>query len=237
MAIRSTRNHSLVLNSDLDKTATTSEFNATTSIALNIGASTVLNATASAANISTDCKITGMLLDGNGFALDLPGSYHLSGAGAGEKRTLTLHPNLVATDAAGNSVRAMDAADDSATFTESNQSGSLRTAASSQDGFSYFSGIPIGWRGYALQVNYVHRTSGAAQQGRVQVITRPTVRVGSAPFGTVVNFPLADGANAVINMASKIVHGSGKYSIIHHEFGSNTQFMYMGGTLYLERVP
>ena len=207
---------------------TTSVLNASSSIALKIGNSTVLTATA------TTVGLTGLLLDGNNRALDCPGSYHHSGSGASEKRTLTLFPLLVADDDAANSVRGVDNPDGSNLFTN-NMAGGVRKAGSAQECFSHFT-LPENWKGYAIQVNYVHKSTDASIVGRISVVTRSNQRVSSSPYSTVNLALTTNGVNSVTNLTTKIVHGGGLYSIVYHEMASTTDYVYIGSTIYIERI-
>ena len=113
--------------------------------------------------VNTNLKVTGLLYNNAGHALDCPNSYHVSGSGATEIRHMTIVPNMLkadddATDGAYAEVVADSGTDPYTVLSGAEYNMSVRLSSGVSEGYVYLPKPPEGWKATAIYVSLFHKT-------------------------------------------------------------------------------
>ena len=216
--------------------------NAGTSIALKIGSASALSITSSA--ITT----TGLLLDSNGHSAAGHGnSYHVSGAGSSEIRSVLIHPCNVETDS-GTASLMVDhnsggtSIADPATSASARRRFTLgcRPEASSMQMYFPIDNIPSGWKGTAILVYITQGDTNAQMNVRIAVASRKIINIGQG--GATANYVTSHLALSNSNTSNALR----TFSTAFTPDGSTNCYLYVasqsehtivtGGYVQIERV-
>jgi hypothetical protein len=129
-------------------------------------------------------RIAGLLLNRLGRALDCPGSFHVSGVGAAEIRSVPIHPCTVQTDS-GTASLMVDhggggtALGDPALSTDSRRRFTLGVRPEASSMQMYFPiVVPEGWKATAILVYITKGNDNSQMSVRIAVASRKIINIG-----------------------------------------------------------
>ena len=228
---------------------TTSVLNASTSISLKIGSSTVMNAISSAVTCEPAVKSNrfqlstggGMIVNSSGYALDAPGSYHISGAYAGEVRRVPIPPNLLMSDNDGNSgaqgATISDAGvNDPHSAPSANKQYVLGSGMSSPNSEGYLycgQNVLSAWKATTIYVSLYDKSAAAAKAEYITVVSRSFSHASGS--GTTRHLALASNStNAEKVFSTAFIPNGSNYMVCFVWFDSLST-VFTGGYVRIER--
>ena len=185
-----------------------------------------------------------MIVNSSGFALDAPGSYHISSAYSSEVRRIPISPHRMVADddqssgAFGSTVDDGDTADP---FTSN-----LAVAAyimgtkmsnAGAEGYIYCPMVPSGWKCTKLYVSVIDKSNGSAKAVSIAIVSRSYVNQDGSVMTNYLTRHLAktgSSTNQEIALSPNFVPNGSNYLVVYINLGS-TNDVFTGGYMRIVR--
>jgi len=235
----------VVLGSTVNRTTVV---NASTNISLKINNTTVLTATSSSVTSTPVLKSNifqlstggGMIVNSSGWALNAPGSFHISGAYAGEIRRIPISPFRLIGDDDGqiNGAVVADSGDDPFTATAFSQPWitGVRLSAQAAEGYIYLPQVPEFWRATHIFIGAVNKFTSLVKAEDIAVISRSHVFTGTNILTRHLALTTGDtGTNREVQLTTPLVNNGSNYGVCYIDLDT-TATTFIGGYLVISRI-
>ena len=183
-----------------------------------------------------------MYVDSSGFAIDAPGSYHISGSYSSEVRRIPLIPGrgfMADNDSdQGKYGPAVSDATSSDPHTASTAGkryvlGTMMSNASSE-AYIYCPPVPSGWKATAIYISLYDKNAAAAAAEDIAVVSRTFSHASGSGTTRHLQYYYS-GTNQERNFSSSFVPNGSNYLVCYLGIDSLNQ-VYLGGYLKIVRV-
>jgi len=181
-----------------------------------------------------------LLLNSNNQAYSLPdGTYHYSGTGQNEVRTLPILCTSLMSDEdssySRNVIIDLNTTSDLLTTTQARTAGALRFSSTTTEGYIHLI-APYGWQIDAIFLNTLDRTTGLPIGTNIEVFSRSFI---DFELPLVLHIPRTSGGtgtNAIKQLSPSFNSALGSNMLVVHLGMNNINMAFLGGSAYISRI-